>query len=171
MKQSQTSKQKEQYLQNHGVLNPRPERVQDKHFQSNEFFDPLDLLQVRYEMIRRHRIDNATILETSKQFGVSRVTFYQVAGMYDHQGLIGLVPQKPGPKSPHKCTEEIIEFVNQQRSQQPDITWEDLIHEVYEKFDVYLHQRTIERGLARNKKKTVTEKKPQAFRFSNTGRP
>ena len=101
-------------------LNPHPERVQDKLFLENEFFNPLDLLQVRYEMIRRHQIDKATVTETSKRFGVSRVTFYQIAGMCDCQGLIGLVPQKPGPKSPHKCTEEIIEFVKQQRSQEPD---------------------------------------------------
>ncbi|MBE0525143.1 MAG: hypothetical protein IBX40_12570 [Methanosarcinales archaeon] len=70
MKQSQTSKQKEQYLQNQGVLNPHPERVQDKLFLENEFFDPLDLLQVRYEMIRCHQIDKATVTETSKRFGV-----------------------------------------------------------------------------------------------------
>jgi transposase len=171
MKQSQTSKQKEQYLQNQGVLNPHPELVQDKLFLENEFFDPLDLLQVRYEMIRRHQIDKATVTETSKRFGVSRVTFYQIAEMCDCQGLIGLVPQKPGPKKPHKCTEEIIDFVKQQRSQQPDVIWEDLIHEVYEEFGVSLHRRTIERRLASAKKKSQTEKKTQAFHFSKAGRP
>jgi transposase len=171
MKQNQTSRQKERYLRNHGVLNPHPERVQDELFLANEFFDPLDLLQVRYEMIRRHRIDKASVIETSKQFGVSRVTFYQVAGMYDRLGLIGLVPQKPGPKSPHKCTEEIIEFIKQQRSQQPDVILEDLIHEVYEKFGVSLHRRTIERGLSSTKKKNQTERKTQAFRFSKARRP
>jgi transposase len=171
MKQNQTSKQKEKYLQDHGVLNPHPERVQDELFPANEFFDPRDLLQVRYEMIRCHRVDKASIIDTSKQFGVSRVTFYQVAGMYDRLGLIGLVPQKPGPKSPYKCTEEIIEFVKQQRSQEPNVTWEDIIHEVYEKFGVSLHRRTIERGLASTKKKNQTERNTQAFRFSKEGRP
>jgi transposase len=167
MEYTQTTKQKESYLQDHGVLNPHPERVQNELFLANEFFDPRDLLQVRYEMIRRHQIDKASVKETSKQFGVSRVTYYQVAGLYDRLGLIGLVPQKPGPKSPHKCTEEIIEFVKQQRSQQPDIAWEDLIHEVYKKFGVSLHRRTIERRLASVKKTSQT----QTFRFSKAGRP
>ena len=171
MNQNQTSKHKERYLRDHGVLNPHPERVQDELFPANEFFDPRDLLQVRYEMIRRHRVDKATVIETSKQFGVSRVTFYHVAGMYDRLGLIGLVPQKSGPKNPHKCTEEIIEFIKQQRSQEPDINWEDLIHEVYEEFGVSLHRRTIKRGLASTKKKNQTEKKTQVFHFSKAGRP
>lgn len=104
MKYTQSNKQKESYLQDHRVLNPHPERVQDELFLANEFFDPQDLLQVRYEMIRRHQIDKVSVLDTSKQFGVSRVTFYQIAGLYDSLGLIGLVPQKPGPKSPTKCT-------------------------------------------------------------------
>lgn len=169
MKQNQTSKQKESYLQDHGVLNPHPENVQDELFLANEFFDPRDLLQVRYEMIRRHQIDKVSVLETSKQFGVSRVTFYQIAGLYDSLGLIGLVPQKPGPKSPTKCTEEIIEFVRQQRSQQPDITWEILIQEVYEEFGVSLHHRTIERRLASVKKTSHTQRNTQTFRFSKEG--
>lgn len=171
MKYTQTSKQKESYLQDHGVLNPRPERVQDELFLANEFFDPRDLLQVRYEMIRRHQIDKVSVLDTSKQFGVSRVTFYQITGSYDRLGLMGLVPQKPGPKSPTKCTDEIIEFVKQQRSQQPDIAWEILIQEVYEEFGVSLHRRTIERRLASVKKTSQTQRNTQTFRFSKAGRP
>jgi transposase len=158
MKQNQTNKEKEEYLQDYGVLNPHPERIQDKLFLANEFFDPRDLLQVRYEMLRRHQIDKVSVLDTSKQFGVSRVTYYQVAGLYDHFGLIGLVPQKPGPKSPTKCTEEIIEFVIQQRSQQSDIPWKDLIHEIFVEFGVSLHRRTIERGLTGVKKTSLTQK-------------
>lgn len=171
MNYTQTTKQKESYLQDCGVLNPHPEHVQDELFLANEFFDPRDLLQVRYEMIRRHQIDKVSVLDTSKQFGVSRVTYYQIAGSYDNLGLIGLVPQKPGPKSPTKCTQEILEFVKQQLSQQPDVTWEDLIHEVYEEFGVSLHRRTIERRLASVKKTSQTQRNTQTFRFSKEGRP
>lgn len=159
-KRNPINEQKEQYLQKRGVLNPHPERVQDELFQSNEFFDPNDLLQVRYEMIRRHRVDKVTIKETTKRFGVSRVTFYQVAGTYDRKGLIGFVPKKPGPKNPHKCTEEIIDFIKQRRSQKSDVTWKDLIHDVQEEFGVTLHRRTIERGLARRKKKETIQRDP-----------
>jgi transposase len=171
MNYTQSTKQKESYLQDHGVLNPHPENVQDELFLANEFFDPRDLLQVRYEMIRRHRIDKASVKETSEQFGVSRVTFYQIAGLYDDLGLLGLVPQKPGPKSPTKCTQEVIEFVKQLRSQQPDITWKDIIYQVYEKFGVTLHHRTIEKRLASEKKKNQTQRNTQTFPFSKEVRP
>ncbi len=171
MKQNQINKEKERYLQDYGVLNPHPERIQDELFLTNEFFDPRDLLQVRYEMIRRHQIDKVSVLDTSNQFGVSRVTYCQVAGLYDRFGLIGLLPQKSGPKSPTKCTEEIIEFVIQQRSHQPDIPWKDLIHEVYVEFGVSLHRRTIERGLAGVKKTSPIRKNTKTFHFSKVGRP
>ena len=43
-------------LQRSGTLNPHPERVRDSAFQVEGFFDPLDLLQVRYEMVRLVRL-------------------------------------------------------------------------------------------------------------------
>ena len=46
---------KREALARDGVLNPHPEAVRDPLFAANPFFDPDDLLQVRYEMVRRHR--------------------------------------------------------------------------------------------------------------------
>ena len=39
-------------LRQSGTLNPRPDTVTDALFQDSAFFDPRDLLQVRYEMVR-----------------------------------------------------------------------------------------------------------------------
>jgi len=39
-------------LRQSGTLHPRPETVTDPLFQDLAFFDPHDLLQVRYEMVR-----------------------------------------------------------------------------------------------------------------------
>ena len=44
-------------LNRSGTLNPHPEVIVDPLFQNNPFFDPRDLLQTRYEMLRRHRIE------------------------------------------------------------------------------------------------------------------
>ena len=44
-------------LRGTGTLNPHPERVRDPRFAGSDFFDPRDLLQVRYEMVRLVRID------------------------------------------------------------------------------------------------------------------
>ena len=60
-----------------GVLNPHPEAVRDPLFTGNPFFDPKDLVQVRYEMVRRHQVDGVPISEVAAAFGVSRPTFYK----------------------------------------------------------------------------------------------
>jgi hypothetical protein len=38
-------------------LNPRPEAVTDEQFARSEFLDARDLVQVKYEMVRRTRVD------------------------------------------------------------------------------------------------------------------
>ena len=43
---------KTEFLQKEGLINLRPERVIHDLFCKHEFFDPLDLPQVRYEMLR-----------------------------------------------------------------------------------------------------------------------
>ena len=48
---------KSKALRRHGALHPQPGGVRDGLFQNNEFFDPHDLVQVKYEMIRRVRIE------------------------------------------------------------------------------------------------------------------
>src|SRR5690349_15686821 len=40
-----------------GTLHPHPQRVQDALFRGSTFFDPRDLIQVRYEMVRRFRVN------------------------------------------------------------------------------------------------------------------
>src|SRR6266436_3940172 len=44
---------KSEALSQDGVLNPNPEAVRDDLFTGNPFFDAKDLVQVRYEMVRR----------------------------------------------------------------------------------------------------------------------
>ena len=59
-----------------GTLNPNPEKVRDRNFQQNEFFDPRDLVQVRYEMLRRVSIENRSVTDATEEYGVSRPTYY-----------------------------------------------------------------------------------------------
>jgi hypothetical protein len=40
-----------------GALHPHPEAVRDEAFTRHEFFDRRDRVQVKYEMLRRHRVD------------------------------------------------------------------------------------------------------------------
>ncbi len=67
---------KRQALRQTGTLNPRPDRVTDELFADSDFFDPNDLLQVKYEMLRRVRRDDFTVQQAAKVFGFSRPSFY-----------------------------------------------------------------------------------------------
>src|SRR5947209_506915 len=54
-----------------GTLNPSPGKVHDPKFQQHEFFDPRDLVQVKYEMLRRVSVEKASVTETTEEYGVS----------------------------------------------------------------------------------------------------
>jgi len=80
-------------LLNEGTLNPAPEKVRDPKFREGEFFDPRDAVQVKYEMLRRVSVENASITDASEEYGVSRPTFYQAKASLKEAGIAGLVPR------------------------------------------------------------------------------
>jgi hypothetical protein len=49
MPRAKNNSDKQMALQQHGTLNPRPQDVRHLLFQHSDFFDPSDLLQVKYE--------------------------------------------------------------------------------------------------------------------------
>lgn len=101
-------------LRDEGTLNPAPERGRDPKFRENEFFDPRDLVQIKYEMLRRVSVENASVTDATEEYGVSRPTYYQTKATFDKAGVAGLVPQKRGPRGPHKLQGEVLAFVQQQ---------------------------------------------------------
>ena len=68
-------------LRHQGVLNPHPQKVADPLFLRGEFFDPRDLVQVKYEMLRRVRVEGASVTEVTLAFGFSRPVFYQAQAL------------------------------------------------------------------------------------------
>jgi hypothetical protein len=54
-----------------GTLNPEPGKVQDPKFHLGEFFDPRDIVQVKYEMLRRVSAENASVTSATEEYGVS----------------------------------------------------------------------------------------------------
>jgi transposase len=140
-------------LHQQGVLNPHPEAVTNPLFQTGDFFDPHDLLQVKYEMLRRVEVDKAPVTETAAAFGLSRPVFYQAQRALAQQGLTGLIPRKRGPHGAHKLTPTVLDFVLQQRATSPSLTINELITRIQHQFGVAVHRRTIERHLAHQEKK------------------
>ena len=140
-------------LKEHGCLNPHAERVRDELFLSNAFFDPRDLLQVRYEMLRRVREDGVPVSRAAASFGVSRPTWYQAQRAYQAGGLPGLLPDRPGPRRPHKLSDEVVEALRAAKSERPELTAADLVELVRARFAISVHRRSIDRALAQGKKR------------------
>jgi transposase len=140
-------------LRQQGVLHPNPEAVAATVFQDNSFFDPADLIQVKYEMLRRVEAEQASVSQAAHEAGLSRPSFYQAQAALQREGLAGLIPQKPGPHGAHKLTAPVLDFLNRQRAAQPDLKFVELARLVQKHLGVTVHPRTIERVLSRGQKK------------------
>jgi transposase len=140
-------------LRKQGCLHPHPEKVTDEAFAASEFFDPRDLVQVKYEMLRRVRVDSQAISRAATGFGLSRPSYYQAQTAYEEGGLPALLPKKPGPRRAHKLSAEVVAALREALAEQPELTSRDLVELVEERFGISVHRRSIERALARQEKK------------------
>ena len=140
-------------LRHRGCLHPHPEKVTDELFAKSEFFDSRDLVQVKYEMLRRVHEDGHSVSQSASRFGLSRPSFYQAQKAYEDGGLPALMHKKPGPRRAHKLSEEVMEFLQKSISERPELKPADLVGLVKKKFGFSVHRRSIERALARQKKK------------------
>ena len=138
-------------LREEGTLNPTPDEVHDPKFQENEFFDPHDIVQVKYEMLRRVSVESASVSAATEEYGVSRPTYYQTKASFDKGGVAGLVPQKRGPRGPHKLRGQALAFVQQQLVAGEPVRARELANLIRQKFDLNIHPRTIERAVAGKK--------------------
>jgi transposase len=155
-------------LQESGTANPHAQDVRDPAFVDSDFFDPRDLIQVKYEMLRRVRTDGQSIAKASAQFGVSRPTFYKARSDFDRSGLVGLLPAKRGPRGAHKITPEVARFIEETVARGEELSARQLAERIAEHFGVVVHQRTVKRALARLKEKR-TEAYCRQSRWSRVG--
>lgn len=152
MSADHAQRSKAQVLLEEGTLNAVPDKVSDPKFRKGEFFDPRDLVQVKYEMLRRVRVEHVPVAHAAEQYGLSRPTYYQASANFDQAGIAGLVPKKRGPRRRHKLTREVLTYLEQQRVAGQPLRARELARRVRQRFDLDLHPRTIERAL--NGKKT-----------------
>jgi transposase len=148
-------------LREHATLNPHPEQVTDALFQVHPFFDPRDLVQVKYEMLRRVIIDRQPVGTTAAAFGFSRVTLYQLRKRFEAEGLAGLLPQRKGPRRAHiglarraiPMSDDVLAFVLETLKGEPSLRVADLQQRVAQRFGISVHPRSLERALTRHRKK------------------
>jgi len=147
-----SQKTKRSFLRQQGTLNPRPEAVRHESFQDSQFFDPQDLVQVKYEMLRQVEVDKQPVSQAAMTFGFSRPSFYQAQAGFQETGLAGLLPHKRGPRSGHKLTNEIMQFVAQLQVAEPGVSSPQLAERIAQRFGVSVHPRSIDRQLRYQKK-------------------
>ena len=146
---------KTESLKKYGALNPHPEKVVEKMFTDPalEFFDPRDLVQVKYEMLRTVEQEGRSVKHAAEAFGFSRPAFYQAQSQFNREGVNGLIKKRPGPKSAHKLTDDILTFIEEKVKEGKPLRARTLGPLIKEKFGKDIHPRSIERAVKRRKKK------------------
>lgn len=130
-------------------LNPRPEGVVDGSFRASSFFDARDLVQVKYEMVRRVRVEGVRVSDAAEAFGLSRPSYYAAAEALAAGGLAGLLPDRPGPRRAHKLDEEVVAFVLARIASGAAERPRELVAEIEDRFGVRVHARSVERAVMR----------------------
>jgi transposase len=130
-----------------GTLNPAPEKVNDPRFRDSEFFDPRDAVQVKYEMLRRVIVENASVTHAAEQYGITRPTYYQAKASFEEAGIAGLVPKKRGPRGPRKIQGKVLAFVEKRLVAGEPIRAREMAALLRDKFGLDVHPRTIERAI------------------------
>ena len=142
------------FLRQSHTLHPHPEKVRDPLFTSGSpFFDARDLVQVKYELLRRVRVDGYSVSDATVLFALSRPTFYAALSAWEQAGLSGLLPVKTGPREAHKLTDEIMRDL---LSLSKTMSSTELASWLEAHRSLIVHPRSIERALKRAAKKGGT---------------
>ena len=133
-------------LETEGLLHPRADAVTATLFTGGGFFLAADKVQVKYEMLRAHLLEEMSVTAAAAAHGYSRAGFYLVATAFEQTGMSGLLDEKRGRRGPVKLTAPIVEFLQSAPVTQSGA---ELAVQVSDRFGVDLHRRTVERARRR----------------------
>jgi transposase len=153
MEYKKGNRYRRQALEENKTLNKNPDKVLDTNFKNIEFFDPNDILQVKYEMLRYSEEDGVSVLNAAKTYGFSRISFYKIKKAFKEDGLAGLFPEKRGPRRAHKMGAEVMEFTDNLIKENPHVRSSEIKEKIMKHFNITVHERSIERAIKRGKKK------------------
>jgi len=124
-----------------GLLHPNPARVLAPLFTAGgDFFLAADKVQVKYEMLRQHLVDESAVTAAAAAHGYSRAAFYLVLASFSQAGMSGLLDEPRGRRGPVKLRPEIVSFIRDGAGGSGE-----LVEQVADRFGVRLHRRTVER--------------------------
>jgi transposase len=107
-------------------------------------------------MLRQVVVEHSTVAEAAAGFGLSRPSYYEAEAAFEEGGLLGLVPQKRGPRRAHKLSAEVMQFLRAAKAEDPTLSGAVLRERLWTERRLRVHRRSIERALARGQKKLPT---------------
>ncbi len=149
-RQGSSPSRKLEALKAAGALHLRPQDVTDPLFSESPFFNAHDLVQVKYEMLRRVRLDERSVSEAAADSGFSRPSFYTARAAFRRAGLQGLLPQKRGPRQAHKLTDDVLASLARVRNEDGSVPRPTAFATILrDRLGITAHPRSIERSLVR----------------------
>lgn len=138
-------KSKRAFLKNEGLLNTKPQRVSHPLFETLDFFDPSDLPQIRYEMVRAARVEKMSVAAACKLFGFSREYFYKLERAFMARGYVAMLGSTMGRRPIIALNQEIINFIAHRKIEDPGLSGEKVRQEIQTLYNVDCSRRTVER--------------------------
>ena len=133
------------FLRRARCLHLTPERVQDGRFiEQPDFFDQKDIVQVKYELLRRCKVEGHDVAPTCLNFGFSRTTYYKVQQAFLDGGLPALMGQPRGRLKPIKVTDAVRGYVISEKAKDPKLSARHMVAALKERYNVRLSERMIQ---------------------------
>jgi hypothetical protein len=85
---------------------------------------PDDIGVSRLAMLIEGQCEGVGAVSAAEKFGLSKQRYFQLLKLYHAQGSAGLQAHKPGPKSNHVRTDEVVRQIIRHRFLDPDATVE-----------------------------------------------
>ena len=140
---------KQDILVENGTFNRNHAKVTEHRFIDDDFYDPQDLAQVKYEMLRTVRESERSIEETAGRFGFSRSGFYKTKSAFESEGLSAFVSNKTGPQDAWKLTKEYRRFIDGYLLENPGASSEEIATILKVERGLDISKRTVERYRSR----------------------
>ena len=142
---------KKDILKKNGTYNKNHSKVIREKFLTGGFYDPVDAMQVKYEMIRDADDADVNISHLSKEYGYTRTAFYNIKAAFSKGGMQALVPSKTGPKAATKLTAEVSADIAVYTTGHPGASAREIQEYLREEKGVAIGKRTIERHISKKK--------------------
>ena len=157
---------KKDFLLKNGTYNKNFENVKNTKFIEDDFYDPTDIAQVKYEMLKEVEKSGRPITDAADDYGFSRTAYYNIKDAFNKQGIQGLIPEKPGPRKPHKLTPEYQKIIDGYISKNPKISSSEIAELINKEGKINISKRTVERYRAK-KNNNDRECEPEDFFHSS----